>query len=154
MKKHWMPLIIGFFVTLFIILLIFAFVILLPKDQTSQPQNAEITIIAASTSTPMMSLTIIPTPTIGSTDIPVGYFKFQIGDYAQITGTSGDGLRLRSGPSRADSVNFIGLDSEVFEVVDGPVEADGFIWWYLEAPYDKTRNGWSVDEYLQLVNVP
>ncbi len=154
MKKHWMPLIIGFFVTLLIILFVFVIVIFLPRNQTPQVKVAEITIIPASTSTPMINLTIVPTPTIGRTDFPVGTYKFKIGDYAQITGTSGDGLRLRSGPSRADSVNFIGLDSEVFEVVDGPVEADGFIWWYLEAPYDKTRNGWSVDEYLQLVNVP
>lgn len=146
--------IIGFFVTLFFILLIFVLIIFFPKEQGIESKLAEITIIPASTSTPMVNLTIIPTPSPESTNIPAGNFKFQIGDFAQITGTSGDGLRLRSGPSRSDSVNFIGLDSEVFEVVDGPVEADGFIWWYLEAPYDKSRNGWSVDEYLQSVNVP
>jgi hypothetical protein len=154
MNRQWLPLILGFFISLFIILAIFLIFIFLPKNQVENQELAMVTIIPAPTSTPMMSLTIVPTPTPEITERAISSGKFQIGDFAQITGTSGDGLRLRSGPSRSDSVNFIGLDAEVFEVIDGPVEADGFTWWYLEAPYDKTRNGWSVDEYLQLVSVP
>jgi len=154
MKKQWLPSIIGFFVTLMVILAIFALLIFLPKNQTSNDQLANITVIPAATSTPMVNLTVVPTPTVENIESPISSYKFQIGDFVQITGTSGEGLRLRSGPSRSDSVNFIGLDAEVFEVIEGPIEADGFTWWYLEAPYDKTRNGWSVDEYLQSVNVP
>lgn len=154
MKKQWLPSIIGFFVTLMVILAIFALLIFLPKNQTSNDQLANITVIHAATSTPMVNLTVVPTPTVENIESPISSYKFQIGDFVQITGTSGEGLRLRSGPSRSDSVNFIGLDAEVFEVIEGPIEADGFTWWYLEAPYDKTRNGWSVDEYLQSVNVP
>jgi hypothetical protein len=154
MKKQWLPSIIGFFVTLMVILAIFALLIFLPKNQTSNDQLANITVIPAATSTPMVNLTVVPTPTVENIQSLISSYKFQIGDFVQITGTSGEGLRLRSGPSRSDSVNFIGLDAEVFEVIEGPIEADGFTWWYLEAPYDKTRNGWSVDEYLQSVNVP
>jgi len=154
MKRGWLPLILGFIISLLIILAVFLILIFLPKNQSANQELAIITIIPAPTSTPMVSLTIVPTATPEIIEGTSTSDKFQVGDFAQITGTSGDGLRLRSGPSRSESVNFIGLDSEVFEVIDGPVEADGFTWWYLEAPYDKTRNGWSVDEYLQLVSVP
>ena len=154
MKRNWLPLIIGFVITLVILITVFIFLIFLPKNQTQEDSVAMITVIPAPTSTPMVGLTIVPTPTAESTIEVSSIFKFRVGDFVQIAGTSGDGLRLRSGPGRTNSVNFIGLDAEVFEVIDGPVEADGFVWWYLEAPYDKTRNGWSVDEYLQTVTVP
>ena len=154
MKRKWLPLIIGFFVTLFLLIGLFLILIFIPKNEVESESLALITVIPAATSTPMIGLTLVPTPTLEQIEITINNYKFQVGEYAQITGTSGDGLRLRSGPSRTNSVNFIGMDAEVFEIVDGPVEADGFVWWYLEAPYDKTRNGWSVDEYLQSVNVP
>ncbi|HSM23631.1 MAG TPA: hypothetical protein VK856_02075 [Anaerolineaceae bacterium] len=154
MKKNWLPFLIGFFITLFLIIGLFLILIFIPKNKVEIESIALITVIPAATSTPMIELTIVPTPTTEIIENIINPYKFQIGEFTQIAGTSGDGLRLRSGPSRTNSVNFIGMDSEVFEIVDGPIEADGFVWWYLEAPYDKTRNGWSVDEYLQSVNVP
>jgi len=154
MKRNWFPLIIGFIITILALFAVFVFLIFLPNKQTSDEKTALITVIPASTSTPVVGLTIVPTPTLEITETIENNFKFKLGDFIQITGTSGEGLRLRSEPGRSYSVKFIGMDAEVFEVIDGPVEADGFIWWYLEAPYDKTRNGWSVDEYLQLVTVP
>lgn len=154
MKKNWLPLIIGFIITILVLFAVFVFLIFLPNKQTSDEKIALITVIPAPTSTPVVGLTIVPTPTLVITETIEDNFKFKLGDFIQITGTSGEGLRLRSEPGRSYSVKFIGMDSEVFEVIDGPVEADGFVWWYLEAPYDKTRNGWSVDEYLQLVTVP
>ncbi len=154
MKKNWLPLILGFVTTILILFAVFILLIFLPKKQTEENKIALITVIPALTSTPVVGLTIVPTPTKEITETIASNYKFQVGEFVQITGTSGEGLRLRSEPGRSFSVNFIGLDSEVFEVIDGPVESDGFIWWYLEAPYDKTRNGWSVDEYLQKVTVP
>lgn len=154
MKRNWLPLIIGLIITILVLGVIFIFLIFLPNKQSTDDKMALITIIPASTSTPVLGLTIVPTVAPQITETNENEYKFQIGDFVQITGTSGEGLRLRSEPGRSFSVNFIGLDSEVFEVVDGPFEADGFTWWFLEAPYDKNRNGWSVDEYLQLVTVP
>jgi len=154
MKRNWLPLIIGFIITILVLFAVFTLLIFLPNQQKTDDNIALITVIPAFTSTPVVGLTIVPTPTVEITETIVNNYKFQLGEFVQITGTSGEGLRLRSEPGRSFSVNFIGLDAEVFEVIDGPVEADGFIWWYLEAPYDKTRNGWSVDEYLQKVTVP
>jgi hypothetical protein len=154
MKKNWLPLILGFVTTILILFAVFILLIFLPKKQSEENKIALITVIPALTSTPVVGLTIVPTSTVEKTEVIESNYKFQLGEFVQITGTSGEGLRLRSEPGRSFSVKFIGMDSEVFEVIDGPVESDGFIWWYLEAPYDKTRNGWSVDEYLQKVTVP
>lgn len=108
----------------------------------------EITIIAAPTLTPTsIDPTRTPTPTATSIFfLPEG--TIGIGAYVQVTGTQGAGLRMRAEPGLAGSVNFTALDSEAFLVIDGPVEADGYVWWHLEAPYDQTRNGWSAGDFL------
>ncbi|MBG0784040.1 MAG: hypothetical protein H0S79_02950 [Anaerolineaceae bacterium] len=71
-----------------------------------------------------------------------------VGIYVQVSGTDGAGLRMRSEPGLSGTVNFTALDAEAFLVIDGPVEADGYTWWHLEAPYDQTRNGWSAGDFL------
>jgi hypothetical protein len=43
------------------------------------------------------------------------------------------------------------MDAEVFEVKEGPKEADGFTWWYLVAPYDTNRSGWAASKFLTVV---
>lgn len=85
-----------------------------------------------------------PIPGSDSTAIPFG-----VGDYAEVYGTGGDGLRLRSGPSLDASINAMGMDNEVFEVRDGPSDADGYTWWYLVNPYDNSKQGWGVAAYLR-----
>lgn len=111
---------------------------------------------AAFTVIPAPSPTITPTPvtaTPTSTPAPsVG--GISVGDYVQITGTEGAGLRIRSGPGTSNPHQFIGMDSEVFIIKDGPKESDGFTWWYLEAPYDPSRSGWAASEYLTVVSAP
>jgi hypothetical protein len=106
-----------------------------------------VTKIAAPTQTPEPLPTSRPSPTPTSLFfLPDGVIG--IGAYVTVTGTDGAGLRMRGEPGLSGTVNFTALDSEVFLVIDGPVEADGYIWWHLEAPYDQTRNGWSAGDFL------
>jgi hypothetical protein len=72
----------------------------------------------------------------------------------QISGTDGEGLRIRSQPSLNGEPVFLGYDSEVFIVQDGPREADGYTWWYLVAPYDDTRAGWAAANFLSYIPAP
>ena len=72
----------------------------------------------------------------------------------QISGTGGDGLRLRTEPGLESEVRMLGLEAEVFQVKDGPREVDGYNWWYLVAPVDTTRRGWAVANYLAVVQNP
>jgi hypothetical protein len=74
--------------------------------------------------------------------------------YVQITGTAGAGLRFREEPGLEAPVLLLGSEAEVFRVVDGPQEADGYVWWYLVGPYDETRRGWAVANYLEIVQNP
>lgn len=106
------------------------------------------TVIPAATQTPLPSR-MVETPTPTSQPIVDG---ISVGGYVQISGTEGQGLRLRSGPGIDNPPRFLGMDAEVFQVVDGPEQADGFTWWYLEAPYDTSRSGWAASQYLGLVN--
>lgn len=124
---------------------------------TSAPQTPEVGFVPA-------DLTVIPAPTSTSsapatptidpfapTVAPTG---IAIGNYVQITGTEGQGLRIRSEPNLNGNPVFLGYDSEVFIVKDGPREADGFVWWYLAAPYDDTRVGWAAADFLTYVPAP
>ncbi len=108
--------------------------------------------------------TVIPAPTLTAT--PEGYLTptptqalvsadgIAVGAYVQIFGTEGQGLRLRSGPSTDFPPLFLGLEAEVFKVEDGPKLGNTYTWWYLVAPYDKTRSGWAASTYLSLVEAP
>ena len=107
-----------------------------------------VTVIPAPTLTPTpVPPTAIPSPTPTTIFfLPEGVIG--VGAFVQVAGTEGAGLRMRSEPGLNSQVNFTALDSEVFLVIDGPVEADGYIWWLLEAPYDQNRNGWSAGNFL------
>ncbi len=77
-----------------------------------------------------------------------------MGAYVQVSGTGGDGLRLRTVPSLDSDVLFLAIEAEVLQVRDGPRQEDGYTWWYLVAPYDETRFGWAVSNYLVVVQNP
>jgi hypothetical protein len=74
--------------------------------------------------------------------------------YVQITGTGGTGLRLRSEPGLNGAVKLIGSESEIFIAKDGPRDMDGYTWWYLVGPFDESRAGWAVANYLIVVQGP
>lgn len=111
---------------------------------------ADVTMIPAPTSTSSAPATptidpFAPSPT------PTG---LAIGNYAQITGTEGQGLRIRSTPGLNGEFVFLGYDTEVFLVKDGPKTVDGYVWWYLVAPYDETRAGWAASDFLTYIPAP
>jgi hypothetical protein len=77
-----------------------------------------------------------------------------IDGYVQIVEVGSDGLRIRSAPGLTTDTVFLGEESEVFLVKDGPQDADGYTWWYLVASYDDTRAGWAASEFLSVVPAP
>lgn len=111
---------------------------------------ANLTVIPAPTGTSSAP----PTPTIDPFATPTSPAGVAIGNYVQITGTDGQGLRIRSQPGLDGEFQFLAYDSEVFVVQDGPREVDGYVWWYLVAPYDETRVGWAAADFLAYVPAP
>jgi hypothetical protein len=113
---------------------------------------ADLTMIPAPTRTPDVTSTPttdpnLVTPTLAPDTIGVGA-------YVQISGTEGEGLRIRTAPGLTGDTVFFGGESEVFVVRDGPQTADGYTWWYLVAPYDETRAGWAAADFLVIVPSP
>ena len=121
-----------------------------PKAPQTLP-TAELSIIPAPTMTStMMQITETPLATLIPEIISVeGISK---GIYVQIYNTGVAGLRLRNGPGINSPVQFLAPEGEVYLVADGPQDMDGYIWWYLVAPYDQSRSGWAVSEYLRPVS--
>lgn len=114
---------------------------------------ADLTVIPAPSATPNVTPTFTPDPLIVGTPT-LAPDVIGVGGYVQIIGTDGEGLRLRTDPSLNGTPAFLGYDEEVFEVREGPQEADGYIWWYLVAPYDETRAGWAASDFLGAIPSP
>ena len=113
---------------------------------------ADLTMIPAPTHTP--NVTAMPTidPNLVTPTLIPG--SIGIGAYVQISGTEGEGLRIRSIAGLTGDIVFFGGESEVFLDRDGPQTADGYTWWYLVALYDESRAGWAAADFLAVIPSP
>ena len=126
------------------------------KMNSQTPATAILNIIDAPTETPLAQLatpTLAETPT-ATQPVPPQSGDIAIGDYVQVSGTGGDGLRLHKSAGISSEVQYIAIESEVFVVKDGPINADGYIWWLLQDPYSENATGWGVANYLAIVQNP
>lgn len=139
----------GVALAIFLLLGALLSVVLFAKQGEAALPTAQILVIPAPSSTPVGNSPLFLTPT------PITALNpgdgIVVGGYVQITGTDGAGLRLREGPGTSSKFLFLGMDSEVFQVMDGPQNADGYLWWRLVAPYDENRSGWAAADYLKVV---
>ncbi len=123
---------------------------------TQVPATAILHVIEAPTETPLApsaTQTLVPTPT-SAEQVPLPSGDIAIGDYVQVSGTGGDGLRLHLKAGVSTDVQYIAIEAQVFLVKDGPIVADGYTWWRLEDPYTENAVGWGVGNYLVIVNNP
>lgn len=109
------------------------------------PSATPLAVGGGPTDTPAITPQIPPAPPAGT---------LAKGAYVQISGTGGDGVRVRAESGLQSNTLFIALESEVFQIDDGPVQADGYTWWHLVAPFDATHKGWAVSNYLSVVQKP
>lgn len=105
---------------------------------------------------PMPTETTTPTPTATpeATIAAVSAREdgtFLIGDVVEVSGTDGEGVRLRTAPSLEGTILGLGQDGEVYQVLDGPSEGSGFVWWKIVKLDDPTQEGWAVATFLQLL---
>jgi hypothetical protein len=137
------------------VLLLFVSALLVVINAPPRPQPggfvATMTIIPAPTSTATTPPTATPDPNLTPTPIPG---QVMLGSYVQVAQTGGQGLRIRANPGLQGEFLFLALDSEMFIVRDGPVELDGYTWWFLTAPYDERRAGWAAAPFLEYIPPP
>lgn len=155
MKKFLNPWVIaGTLVTASLLLVVVYFVsggVVAGREEPYQG-GAVITVIPVPTATqtpqPTMTPVFLASPTVRMED------GIQLGGYVQVSGTEGEGLRLRTEPSLTGEIAYLGLEGEIFLVTGGPVEGGGYLWWQLEAPLNTSRKGWVVSSYLQPAQGP
>lgn len=134
------------------LLLIGAFLVagsIIPSNQLPEYGEAALTVLPVPTYTP----TAVPATPALTTTIEI-ISGIQIGSYVKIVGTEGEGLRLRKDPTLNGEIIYLGVEDEVFLVSNGPEDQDGYLWWFLKAPVNETRNGWAVSNYLQVEQNP
>jgi hypothetical protein len=122
------------------------------NEQQYTPQAAITIIPGGIISTVDLGLLTSPTMTPTYDPAATGQSGIKTGLYIQITGTDGAGLNIRSNPGTSSEALFVANESEVFRVVGGPTDLDGYVWWQLTAPYDKSRQGWAAEKYLHIIN--
>ena len=100
------------------------------------------------TPTPVMvqSTPVPPPPT--PTFVPAVPPEIAIGIYVKVSDTGGSDLSFRAGPSTNYARLKIVAEGAVLKVLDGPVEADGYVWWQLQDVSDGVV-GWAVADYLE-----
>jgi len=148
----------GAFLIACVLLLVITSSLWLTRSTTSSqsPVTAVFSVIPVPLTTQLQTLptssAIITSTLLIPPSPPPG--EIVLGVYVQVTGTGGDGLRLRDEPGLGSRVLLLGSEAEVFRVDDGPREIDGYTWWYLVGPFDENRRGWAVSNFIKFVQNP
>lgn len=105
---------------------------------------------AATTPAPGQSTATVPAgePT-EPTDGNGAPTEIYLGATVEVTGTDGAGLNVRSEPTTGAEVLTVFLDGTQVEVIDGPVEAEGFVWWQIAG--NEVAAGWIVSDFVVVV---
>jgi hypothetical protein len=118
-----------------------------PPLSTSVPlPGGEIEVEATTTPVMVQSTPVLPPST--STPVPAVPQEVAIGVYVKVSGTGGGDLSFRAGPDTNYARLKIVAEGSVLRVLDGPMEADGYIWWQLQDVSDGVV-GWAVADYLE-----
>lgn len=95
----------------------------------------------AAPSTPRPTAQRTPTPRPATPTIAQAVLR--VGGLARVTNTGGRPLRGRSEPSLAGAPQAGFREGEQVEVLEGPVEADGYTWWRVRG---EAGVGWSAQQ--------
>lgn len=119
-----------------------------PGTEAALDSLAQLTVIPAPTVTPT-----VPVP-LETPNLEVRYVSaegFSVGAFVQIANTQGAGLKIRPEPGTSGDVSFIASDGDLFTIVDGPDDRNGYSWWKLQGVNDKALSGWGASAFLSLV---
>ena len=124
------------------------------EEETPVPTFTSTAMLAATdTAVPAGSTaTITPTATM---DLPISTPEstpsgeiIEPGVTVVVEGTQGAGLRLRASATTEGRLVTAVREGTALTVVDGPEEADGYVWWKVRAPDGK--EGWGAANWLVL----
>lgn len=88
-------------------------------------------------------------PTLAPVQLSPTPAAIQIGSVVIVEGVDANTLNVRSSASLTESsILFRAEEGEIFNIVDGPAQSDGFTWWQIQDPSDVNRTGWAVSNFL------
>lgn len=85
------------------------------------------------------------------TPIPASERKFAAGDAAVVTGSAPECLNVRSEAGLQNPAIDCIADGTAVTILGGPLEADGLLWWRIDAP---NVIGWAAEDYLEPSSAP
>ena len=100
------------------------------------------------TPTPMMVQDTPASPLSTPAPVPAVPAEIGIGIYVKVSSTGGSDLSFRANAGTNYARLKIVAEGTVLKVLDGPVEADGYVWWKLQDVSDGVV-GWAVADYLE-----
>ena len=103
---------------------------------------------AEDTPTPVMVQGTPVPPLSTPTPVPAVPAEIAIGIYVKVSGTEGSDLSFRADSGTNYARLKVVAEGSVLKVLDGPVEADGHVWWQLQDVSDGMV-GWAVADYLE-----
>jgi uncharacterized protein YgiM (DUF1202 family) len=117
-------------------------------QSASQAAPAQATAPAPTTATmaEFPSATASLQPTEEPTAIPTPEQGLFPGVQAQVSGTAGRGLRLRSGPGLNQPTLKVMPEGTTVQILAGPTEADGYQWYQIRD--DAGTEGWAAGDWL------
>lgn len=106
---------------------------------------------AATATSPGGGSTAVTTPsaaptTDGGNGGPVAIY---LGATVEVANTDGTGVNVRADATTSSEVLTVFLDGTQIQVIDGPVDAEGFEWWKITG--NEVSEGWIVSDYLKVV---
>ncbi len=124
------------------------------SDETLTPSPTFTAEVSPSATVSLLTPTSAITPTstvvltVGTPPVTTAPTEIRPGALVVITGTGGGGLRLRSLATTDADVLATGREGTVVTVLEGPVEADGYVWWKVRTP--DGDEGWAAANWLVL----
>ncbi len=113
-----------------------------PASPTATPPAIAPTAVITRTPTATVALPLPGTPG------PTPLIQIAPGALVVVQGTTGAGLNLRQQPTTYSRIETTVREGTVLLVLDGPTEADGYVWWKLRSPEGK--EGWGAANWLVL----
>lgn len=134
--------------------------LLVPQPITVPEEAAPIVLTAEPTipptaTTPPETPTSIPTFTpIPTRDVSSVPDELTVGFFARVSNTDGAGVRVRGGPSTSNVGLTVEDEGELVEVIGGPEDGSGLVWWQVRLADEDTTEGWVAAQFLEPAAAP
>ncbi len=99
---------------------------------------------------PVVTLEPTATPIPTATPVPTAPTELAKGVYAQVIGTEGAGVSLRSGPGTNNARLDVAPEESVVLILDGPKADENqgeFVWWFVRNA--NGTEGWAAQDFLK-----